>query len=106
MYCRGTVTADHGSQRTRFWAACFRADGQSAGRALDQGGAGLHVPEVDRNPTYFTYAAKGHLQLSRQGELLISYVVNSHEFGAMFKDATIYRPRFISIPLPRHAGKW
>jgi hypothetical protein len=62
------------------------------------------VPEVDRNRTYFTYAAKGHLQLSRQGELLISYVVNSHDFWAMFKDATIYRPRFISIPLPRQAG--
>lgn len=56
------------------------------------------VPELDRNRTYFTYAAKGHLPLSRQGELLISYVVNSHDFGAMFKDATIYRPRFISIP--------
>ncbi len=56
------------------------------------------VPELDRNRTYFTYADKGHLPLSRQGELLISYVVNSHDFGAMFKDATIYRPRFISIP--------
>ena len=64
------------------------------------------VPEVDRRRTYFTYAAKGHLQLSRQGELLISYVVNSHDFRAMFQDATIYRPRFISIPLPRHAGAW
>jgi hypothetical protein len=57
------------------------------------------VPELDRNRSYFTYAAKGHLQLSRQGELLISYVVNSHDFWAMFKDATIYRPRFIRVPL-------
>ena len=64
------------------------------------------VPEPDRNRSYFTYAAKGHLPLSRQGELLISYVVNSHDFQAMFKDATIYRPRFISIPLPCHAGTW
>ena len=62
------------------------------------------VPEPDRDPSYFTYAAKGHLPLSRPGELLISYVVNSHDFRAMFKDATIYRPRFISIPFPRHAG--
>jgi hypothetical protein len=56
------------------------------------------VPEVDRNRAYFTYAAKGHVQLSRSGQLLISYVVNSHDFGAMCKDAAIYRPRFISIP--------
>jgi hypothetical protein len=53
------------------------------------------VAELDRNRTYFTYAAKGHMQLSRPGELLISYVVNSQDFGAMFKDAAIYRPRFI-----------
>jgi hypothetical protein len=59
------------------------------------------VPEVDRNPSYFTYAAKGHLQLSRPGELLISYVVNSHDFGAMFRDAAIYRPRFIRVPTSR-----
>ena len=64
------------------------------------------VPELDRNRSYFTYAAKGHLQISRHGELLISYIVNSHDFQAMFKDATIYRPRFVSIPLPRHAGTW
>jgi hypothetical protein len=59
------------------------------------------VPEVDRNRTYFTYAAKGHWQLSRPGELLISYVVNSQDIGAMVKDATIYRPRFISISTRR-----
>jgi hypothetical protein len=64
------------------------------------------VPELDRNRTYFTYAAKGHVQLSRPGELLISYVVNAHDFSAMFKDAAIYRPRFISIPLPHPAGRW
>jgi hypothetical protein len=57
------------------------------------------VPEVDRNRSFFTYAAKGHVPLSRRGELLISYVVNAHDFGAMFQDATIYRPRFISVPL-------
>jgi len=56
------------------------------------------VPEADRNPTYFAYAAKGHFDLSRPDELLITYVVNSHDFGAMVKDASIYRPRFIRVP--------
>jgi hypothetical protein len=57
------------------------------------------VPEVDRNSAYFAYAAKGHLDLSRPDELLITYVVNAHDFGAMAKDAGIYRPRFIRVPL-------
>lgn len=57
------------------------------------------VPDVDRNPAYFAYAAKGHLELSGPDELLITYLVNAHDFGAMVKDASIYRPRFIRVPL-------
>lgn len=59
------------------------------------------VPELSRNKTYFTYAAKGHAHLSRPGELLVSYIVNSHDFGAMVKDASIYRPKFARVPLSR-----
>ncbi len=63
------------------------------------------VPEVDRDKRYFAYAAKGHAPHSPPGELLISYVVNAHDFGAMARDATIYRPRFVraalkDLPLP------
>jgi hypothetical protein len=47
----------------------------------------------------FTYAGKGHAHLSAPGELLISYVINSHNFWDMVGDATIYRPRFIRVPL-------
>lgn len=57
------------------------------------------VPGVAKNKDYFTYAAKGHPELARPGELLISYVINSHDFGAMFRDADIYRPRFVRVPL-------
>lgn len=57
------------------------------------------VPELARNKSYFTYAAKGHLALSRPGELLITYVVNATDFQAMIEDADIYRPRFIRVPL-------
>jgi hypothetical protein len=57
------------------------------------------APEPERDKSYFAYAAKGHLSLSRPGELLISYVVNSHDFNKMFNDASIYRPRFITVKL-------
>jgi hypothetical protein len=57
------------------------------------------APEPERNLHYFAYAAKGHLSLSLPGTLLISYVVNSHDFNAMVGDASIYRPRFVQVPL-------
>jgi hypothetical protein len=57
------------------------------------------VPELARNKAYFTYAAKGHPHLSRPGELLVSYIVNSHNFGAMVNDASVYRPKFVRVPL-------
>ena len=47
----------------------------------------------------FTYPGKGHAHLSAPGELLISYVINSHNFWDMVADASIYRPRFIRVPL-------
>ncbi len=59
----------------------------------------FEVPELAKNPAYMTYAAKGHAALSPPGELLITYVVNSTDFGAMVADAEIYRPRFIRVPL-------
>ncbi len=57
------------------------------------------VPGVRRNNAYFTYAAKGHAHLSRPGELLVSYVINSTDFGVMVNDPEIYRPRFIRVRL-------
>ena len=59
----------------------------------------FRVDELKRDKSYFTYAAKAHADLSRPGELLISYVVNAHRFGAMVADAGIYRPRFVRLRL-------
>mgnify|MGYP000612110995 CR=1 FL=1 len=47
----------------------------------------------------FTYAAKGHPHLSAPGELLISYIVNSHDFTELVSNSSIYRPQFISVNL-------
>ncbi|MCB9844641.1 MAG: hypothetical protein H6811_01450 [Phycisphaeraceae bacterium] len=54
-------------------------------------------PESDSR--LITYAAKGHASLSRSGELLVSYVINSTEFGQVLRDASLYRPRFVGVPL-------
>lgn len=57
------------------------------------------VLEVQSNDTFFTYAAKAHAGLSEPGTLLISYVVNSHDFFELVNNASIYRPRFITVSL-------
>jgi hypothetical protein len=48
--------------------------------------------------TYFTYNAKAHPSLSKPGELIISYNVNSMDFFKdLKKEPTLYRPRFIRL---------
>jgi hypothetical protein len=63
------------------------------------------VPEVVKNHNYFTYAAKGHASLSRPGELLVTYLVNSQNFGDLVTDTTIYRPKFLRVPAAVIFGK-
>jgi len=55
------------------------------------------LPRNDRD--LFSYAAKGHLLLSRRGEILISYIVSAHDFWRLFRQADLYRPRFVSVSL-------
>lgn len=57
------------------------------------------VPGLDRGKEYFTYAAKGHLHLSCRDELLVTYIINSMDFWEAAGDASIYRPRFVRVPL-------
>ncbi len=46
----------------------------------------------------WTYNAKAHFNLSKPGELLISYnTIKDDFFNAIKKDANIYRPRFIRL---------
>ncbi|HEY1600355.1 MAG TPA: hypothetical protein VGG64_12175 [Pirellulales bacterium] len=56
------------------------------------------VPDIQPAKKHFTYAAKAHPELSRAGELLVSYVVNSFDFGESSTNASIYRPRFVRVP--------
>lgn len=54
-------------------------------------------PEVDLDPDVYVYNAKAHPHLSRPGELLVSYNVNSFQFGDHLRHAGLYRPRFIRV---------
>lgn len=59
----------------------------------------FEVERVGEGSTLMTYAAKGHAGLSREGDLLVSYVINSSDFGQIFRDASLYRPRFVRVPV-------
>lgn len=54
-------------------------------------------PEV-KTKNFITYNAKAHPNLSKSGELLISYNVNSFDFfNDIVKYPDLYRPRFIRV---------
>ncbi len=55
------------------------------------------VKDIKNNPKLVTYAAKSHSCISKPGELLISYVINSFDFEFASQNADIYRPRFIRL---------
>ena len=51
-----------------------------------------------KDPDLFTYNAKAHPAISKPGELLISYNVNSFKFFEIIeKKPDLYRPRFIRV---------
>lgn len=51
-----------------------------------------------KDPDLFTYNAKAHPAISKDGELLISYNVNSFKFFEIIEDKPqLYRPRFVKI---------
>jgi hypothetical protein len=47
--------------------------------------------------TVITYNAFVHPELSKEGELMISYNINNNDFPAVFRNADYYRPKFIRI---------
>jgi hypothetical protein len=57
------------------------------------------TPLPEDNKNLFTYNAMAHPEFTENGMLLISYNMNSNNLGDHFRDADIYRPRFIRVPL-------
>lgn len=56
-------------------------------------------PEPATDKRLFVYAPKAHPELSRSGEVLVSYCVNSTDFWDVVANAAKYRPRFIRVPV-------
>jgi hypothetical protein len=61
-------------------------------------------PEADWDKKIFCYAAKGHPELTRDDELVISYVANSFDFWQVATDARLYWPKFIRVKLRSQAA--
>lgn len=56
------------------------------------------VSEPKDDARLFTYASKGHASLSRPGELLVTYALNSSDLGQVINEPQIYRPHFVRVP--------
>ncbi|MDK2991985.1 MAG: hypothetical protein PWP48_1218 [Clostridiales bacterium] len=56
-----------------------------------------YCPEPDSGESIYAYNAKAHPHLSKQGELLISYNVNSTSMEAHMNNGYIYRTRWICL---------
>ncbi len=56
-------------------------------------------PEMAKDKGVFSYAAKAHPWATNGNELLISYCVNTWDFWAVFKDDSVYRPKFVRVTL-------
>jgi hypothetical protein len=59
-----------------------------------------HCDEGKLSRAFYCYAGKMHPELSRPGELIVTYAVNSNDFSDLFNDARIYWPRFVRLNLP------
>lgn len=53
----------------------------------------------ESNMNIFTYNAVAHPEKTRNGELLVSYNMNSMALEDHYRDESIYRPRFIRVPM-------
>lgn len=58
-----------------------------------------NCPEDTLTKNTYVYNAKAHPHLSAPGTLLVSYHVNSFRLADNMKDADIYHPRFVTVPL-------
>ncbi len=55
-------------------------------------------PEMAKDKGVFCYAGKAHPWAAGEG-LLVSYCVNTWEFARLFREDTVYRPKFVRVKL-------
>ncbi|HXS67990.1 MAG TPA: DUF4185 domain-containing protein [Candidatus Polarisedimenticolia bacterium] len=61
-------------------------------------------PEMSKDKRLFCYSAKAHPAQITDDALMISYVVNSYDFGQVINDASLYWPRFVRVPVASSSG--
>jgi hypothetical protein len=49
----------------------------------------------------FCYAAKEHVELEGEGQLVFTYACNSHKEEELFDKTQLYRPMPVTVPLPK-----
>ncbi|GAB3111523.1 hypothetical protein GCM10027055_12290 [Janibacter alkaliphilus] len=79
------------SPEIRAWTAC------SPTGPWGEPSTVYETPESGRG-RHVSYNAHAHPQLSDDGELLVSYNVNTFDFGELVANPTLYRPRFVAVP--------
>jgi hypothetical protein len=57
------------------------------------------APEPASGEGVMVYGAKAHPEVSAPGELLVTYAVNSTDFAGVLSHISLYRPRFLRVPL-------
>jgi len=57
------------------------------------------TPMLDSTKNLLTYNALAHPQIIKNDMMLISYNTNSHELQDHYMNASIYRPRFVWVPM-------
>lgn len=62
------------------------------------------APEWNPADSVYTYNAKAHPSLSRDGNWLVTYNVNTASWARNLADADIYRPRFLWLRFDPEAG--
>jgi hypothetical protein len=56
-------------------------------------------PEMAKDAGVFTYGAKAHPWAATGNELVLSYCVNTWDFGRLFRNETLYRPKLVRVKL-------
>lgn len=60
----------------------------------------FHCPDAKKSRSYFCYAGKMHPEISKPGEIIVTYAVNSGNFSDLFNDTELYWPRFVRVKIP------
>lgn len=85
-------TAEPFSPKIHAWTACSPTGPWRDRQTI------YETPESEPE-NHFTYNAHAHPELSEDGQLLISYNVNTFDFDELMSNPTLYRPKFITLDL-------